>query len=169
MNIPAIVLLSAITLGSVGGAAAATEPILPDRGMTPGGAFPVTTADICVDGYTKLVRNVTVSERRHAYAEYGERNVRGMHELDHLVPLELGGSNELRNLWPQPYHVVWNAHVKDRLENTLHRMVCANPQQITLAAAQHLIATDWIAAYKTVIGPTPTSRSRHQRRRRSTN
>jgi hypothetical protein len=88
---------------------------------------------------------------------------------EHLVPLELGGSNELRNLWPQPYHVVWNAHVKDRLENTLHRMVCANPQQITLAAAQHLIATDWIAAYKTVIGPTPTSRSRHQRRRRSTN
>ena len=83
MNIPTIVLLSAVTLASVGGVAAATEPILPDRGMTPGGAFPVTTADICVDGYTKLVRNVTVSERRHAYAEYGERNVRGMHELDH--------------------------------------------------------------------------------------
>src|SRR5664279_6621337 len=85
MNIPAIVLLSAITLGSVGGAAAATEPILPDRGMTPGGAFPVTTADICVAGYTRLVRNVTVGERRHAYAEYGELNVRGMHELDHLL------------------------------------------------------------------------------------
>jgi hypothetical protein len=105
MNIPTVVLLSAITLGSVGGVAAATESILPDRGMTPGGAFAVTTADICVDGYTKLVRNVTVSERRHAYAEYGERNVRGMHELEHLVPTGSAAADVRRNAITQSHRV----------------------------------------------------------------
>jgi hypothetical protein len=32
------------------------------------------------------------------------------YELDHLIPLELGGSNDLRNLWPQPFEGEWNAH-----------------------------------------------------------
>jgi hypothetical protein len=93
-----MLLVSAITLASVDGVAGATEPVLPDRAMPPGDAFPVIAADICLDGSTKLVRSVTVSERRRAYAEYVERDVRGIHELDHLVPLELGGSNDLRNL-----------------------------------------------------------------------
>ncbi len=34
-------------------------------------------------------------------------------------------SNRAMNLWPEPYDIEWNAHVKDRLEGRLHRMVCA--------------------------------------------
>jgi hypothetical protein len=41
--------------------------------------------------------------------------------VDHLIPLELGGSNDIANLWPQSYVTVWNAHMKDRLENRLNR------------------------------------------------
>lgn len=68
-------------------------------------------------------------------------------ELDHLVPLELGGSPDSpANLWLEPWAGRWGAHTKDRLENALHRLVCAGT--ITLAQAQHEIATDWMASYR---------------------
>ena len=69
------------------------------------------------------------------------------YELDHLITPELGGAPDPRNLWPQRYTSrVWNAHVKDRLEQLLPRLVCDG--QVALETAQHDIALDWIAAYK---------------------
>jgi hypothetical protein len=41
---------------------------------------------------------------------------------------------------------VWNAHVKDQLEDRLHEMVCRG--DVDLATAQRDISTDWIAAYR---------------------
>ena len=70
--------------------------------------------------------------------------------MDHLISLELGGSNSLKNLWPESYQGAWNAHVKDRLENRLHALVCAG--QLDLKTAQHAIATNWIAAYQQYLG-----------------
>ena len=85
--------------------------------------------------------------KRQVYAAYGRSRRKGVCcELDHLISLELGGSNRLRNLWPEPYDIVWNAHVKDRLDNRLHQMVCAG--ELDLTTAQQAIASDWIAAYK---------------------
>jgi hypothetical protein len=55
-------------------------------------------------------------------------------------------TNRATNLWPEPYDIVWNAHVKDRLEGRLHRMVCAG--ELDLATAQKAIAKDWISAYQ---------------------
>ena len=116
--------------------------------MTPGATLPVTTGDICVSGYTKKVRNVPASLKKQVYAEYGIASHRpGEYEVDHLISLELGGSNSLKNLWPQSYKTQpWNAHVKDKLENELHDEACSG--KIDLATAQHEIATDWIASYK---------------------
>ena len=76
-----------------------------------------------------------------------------------------GGSNALKNLWPQPFQTQpWNAHVKDQLENTLHRLVCA--RKVDLDTAQHDMATDWIAAYKPYFHTeAPVSRGRSHRRR----
>jgi hypothetical protein len=70
--------------------------------------------------------------------EYG---VTGTFELDHLVPLELGGASDTRNLWAEPGTV---PNEKDPVEGRLHRAVCAGV--ITLADAQHRIATDWTTA-----------------------
>ncbi len=124
------------------------SPILPDSRMTPGATLPVTAKDICVPGYTKKVRNVPSSLKKQVYAAYGITTRRpGQYEVDHLISLELGGSNSIRNLWPQSYvSQPWNAHVKDQLENALHDDICAG--RVSLQQAQQEIATDWIAAYK---------------------
>jgi hypothetical protein len=67
-------------------------------------------------------------------------------EIDHLIPLGIGGSNQPHNLWPQSESTVpWNSKAKDQLEIRLRTEVCAGT--IDLSAAQKEIATDWIAAY----------------------
>jgi hypothetical protein len=123
-------------------------PLLPDPKLTPGATLAVTPDDLCTPGFTKLVRDVPTSVKRQAYEEYGiTHHEPGEYEVDHLISLELGGSNSIRNLWPQSYRTQpWNAHVKDALEDELHRLVCSG--QLDLKTAQHDIARDWIEAYK---------------------
>jgi hypothetical protein len=68
-------------------------------------------------------------------------------ELDHLIPLELGGApRSIRNLWPESAAGAWGYHSKDRLENRLKRLVCDHV--LALRAAQRAIATNWISAYR---------------------
>jgi len=136
------------------------EPILPDPKLTPGDVFDVTAEDICVPGYAKKVRNVPQSVKEQVYREYGiSEHHRGNYECDHLISLELGGSNSIKNLWPESYRTrPWNARVKDRLENRLHELVCSG--QLDLKAAQQAIASNWIEAYKKYVGPEPKALGR---------
>ena|SRR3984893_13624902 len=81
----------------------------------------------------------------------------GDYEIDHLIPLELGGSNLIKNLWPESHRTSpWNAQVKDRLEGKLHELVCSG--QLDLKTAQQAIASNWIEAYKTYVSPNPPTR-----------
>src|SRR6202040_193678 len=138
-------------------------PILPDPKLTPGDAFGVTVQDLCVSGYTKKVRKVPAEMKREVYEEYGvTSHGSGDYEVDHLIPLELGGSNSIKNLWPESQRTApWNAQVKDRLEGKLHELVCSG--QLDLKAAQQAIASNWIEAYKKYVSlnppnPEPTAR-----------
>ena len=114
-------------------------PILPDPNLTPD-VFDVTAQDVCIPGYTKKVRNVPAEMKREVYEEYGvTSHGSGDYEVDHLIPLELGGSNSIKNLWPESHRTSpWNAQVKDRLEGKLHELVCSG--QLDLKTAQQAIA-----------------------------
>jgi hypothetical protein len=75
------------------------------------------------------------------------------YEIDHLIPLCLGGSDDFSNLWPQPRQTIeprWNAEVKDRLERRLCEMLCA--AELDIGTAQQAIAKDWVAAYRKYYG-----------------
>ena len=124
------------------------DPIRPDASKTPGDTLDVTKEDICVSGYAGKVRNVPQAVKEQAYSDYGiTHRQKGQYEVDHLISLELGGSNSIRNLWPESFLTKpWNAHVKDALENRLHQEVCSG--QTDLKQAQREISSDWIAAYK---------------------
>jgi hypothetical protein len=122
---------------------------LPDPRCTPGSIDPAVTQanihkTICVTGYTTKVRPPAGQTDRFkynvAYPAYGTPHSKRT-ELDHLVSLELGGSNDAANLWPE-YPPTPNP--KDKIENALHRAVCEG--RVSLAAAQRAIARDWLTA-----------------------
>jgi len=121
----------------------------PDPGLTLGATVGLDADDVCGPaGPEPGQQLVPATVARNVFAVYGIRDAdERAYELDYLIPPELGGSDDRRNLWPQAYATpVWNAHVKDALEAHLYRLVCSG--QISLAAAQMDIAADWIAAYK---------------------
>jgi len=120
--------------------------------LTPGDTFPgVTGAEVCVSGYSKSVRAVSSDEKVAVYQRYGIANVGGQHEVDHFIPLELGGSNALTNLWPEPYEPLPGAHEKDQVEDYLHGQVCSG--NMTLQQAQNEIRSDWYAVYLRIEKP----------------
>lgn len=120
---------------------------LPDSACTPGAVFPnATVQQICTSGYASSVRNVPYQEKDQAYAAYGiTHHYSGQYEVDHLVPLELGGSNDIANLWPEAANPTPGFHQKDMVENYLHDQVCSGA--MSLKEAQTEIATNWLAVY----------------------
>jgi len=121
---------------------------LPDRRLTPGRYHAVKLEDVCGVGRYEQARVESAEMKQAVLREYGmPTGAAEDHEIDYLVIPELGGDEDIHNLWPEPYgSTVWNARVKDELEERLHSMVCA--QTIDLETAQREIATDWIVAYK---------------------
>jgi hypothetical protein len=122
---------------------------LPDRSCTPGSVDPAVTqrdikSTICRSGWTGKVRPPQ-SQTEHAKYDvsYPAYHIPGStrSELDHLVPLELGGSNDITNLWPEAGRV---PNPKDKVENALNRAVCDG--KVSLTAAQNAIASDWLTA-----------------------
>jgi hypothetical protein len=125
---------------------------MPDTHCTPGSVDPAVTQDniqttICKSGYTATVRPPAYQTNKLKSTLYGVYGIPSgtPSELDHLVPLELGGSNDVTNLWPEVGTI---PNSKDGVENTLRLAVCT--KQITLQAAQSAIATNWQTAEKAV-------------------
>ena len=151
------------TPAAAGGGGGAVPPgVEPRADLTPGAADPrVTQANIgstiCVSGYTRTVRppeSVTGPIKTRVLAAYGYTHPRSDYELDHLVPLEVGGAPaDVGNLWPEPYEASGDrlapagmgSETKDRFENFLHREVCAG--RLPLADAQREIAVDWYGSW----------------------
>lgn len=132
---------------------------LPNPDLTPGVVREgMTTEQVCATKWGQDARAVTLTMKRHVAAAYGfapDQCPSGKVEYDHLISRELAGADDERNLWPQCYEVdahnaEWGAHKKDRLENRLHREVCAG--RLDLGEAQRAISTDWIGTYRQYFG-----------------
>jgi len=118
--------------------------LLPDPACTPG-AIATTDLRIVCRTSTRGRRLVSRDLRRRVFAAYGlpPDQPPGAYEVDHLIPLELGGSNDVANLWPEAAPAF---HDKDRIEDALHHRVCSG--RTALEAAQRMMASDWTSALK---------------------
>jgi len=125
--------------------------ILPDRRCSPGVVATTDVNRICTPGYSGTVRNVSEATKDAVYREYGiRRHSAGQYEVDHVVSLELGGSNSTRNLYPEAAAGRWGFHLKDKLENHLHALVCSG--KVRIRSAQRAIRTNWTHAFKRFMG-----------------
>lgn len=124
---------------------------VPSPRLTPGAARAMDRNALC---NSTLPKNQVVPPdlRERVFQAYGIAHADPRkYEVDYLITPALGGADDIRNLWPQPYvSTVWNARVKDELEDRLREMVCGG--RLDLAEAQRAISTDWIAAYKKYFG-----------------
>ncbi|OJY58073.1 hypothetical protein [Thiobacillus sp. 0-1251] len=134
----------------------------PNLQITPGSfRAGLSKAKICSIKWGKDERHVTVAMKKQVFALYGYTGNddpkcvpagKRRCEIDHLISRELGGADEVINLWPQAYGTSpWNAVLKDKLENRLHKEMCAG--NITLKAARNMLVNDWRETYKRYYEP----------------
>lgn len=113
---------------------------------TPGAKAKVTEVEVCAADYESTVKPLSPWQIGQAMSRYGRRlDDKGV-QIDHLIPVNLGGTNDPDNLWPQPVQRELGPDAKDELEVKLHKMVCG--KQLSLKAAQDAIKKDWVKAYK---------------------
>ena len=145
--------------------------LYPDPAVTPGLANPAITQanineTICNPSWsTKSIRPpasyTTLLKKKQLAAMKTKDKTPGHYEEDHFISLELGGHpRDPKNLWPERWGTPANpltahgpfpseivgAKTKDKVENALHKAVCAG--DLTLKEAQAIIATDWFKYYR---------------------
>ncbi len=169
LSLALIVVWMALHQRPVAAPVAASETALPDRRLTPGAIDPAVNDDtICAHDwapgdppqeggdltYSKAARHTSSAVKNDVFDAYHLVNPHDggrSFEVDHLVPLSLGGRDVEENLWPESrIGDGMNAWAKDRLEYRLYRLVCDPPPgeaRLPLAAAQTALRTDWVAAY----------------------
>ena len=133
----------------------------PQPAITPGVALLMERKTVCAENRSNN-KAVPTALRRKVMQEYGLADADpGLYEIDYLVTPALGGSDDIHNLWPHSYaSTIWNARVKDALEDLLRNKVCEG--SLDLDTAQHEIAGNWINAYQKYFA-TETPLPEHQK------
>ena len=110
----------------------------PDFAVTPGLVRGLDQHTVCTIKWGKDARHVTEAMKRQVAKNYHmsrtDIKARGKGtccEIDHKIPREIGGADDISNLWAQPW---LEAQKKDVEENKWHRNVCSGV--VTLAEAQ---------------------------------
>jgi hypothetical protein len=150
------VALIILLLGASARAQETPDLTLQDPAKTPGVTRKLTKKTICATKWGLDKRFVTAKMKLSVYHDYGlsgprdDACVEDKHgrkcEVDHLIPRSLGGADDVKNLWPQPFGThPWNASRKDRLEVRVSKEVCKG--HLTLARARKMMKTDYRKAY----------------------
>ncbi len=131
-------------------------PYYPDMTFTNANPdFSTDLDDLCTVGYTKGIRQFLKKKQKKEVLDYYKGYKKyGKFELDHNISLEIGGSNDIHNFWPQPYQIFlivngkkmrMGAREKDVVETNLHRRFCNN--DIDIKEAQGIIINNWVTYY----------------------
>jgi hypothetical protein len=104
---------------------------------------------VCDPGYAQRVRKVPESLKREIFKEAGIPEDRhSLYEIDHIVPLSVGGDNSKTNLQAQTWDDPDGAHTKDRVE--FMAFIKVRNGELTITQAQAIFRTPggWQEAYK---------------------
>lgn len=131
------------------GSALPPDPRHPDLSVTPGATDPAVTAatiraTICKAGYATSFPAVPAALQARVFAEYSIPTPARSYVIDLLIPAELGGSNDLANLWAEPMTGTDSSRDKDKVEVRLHDDVCAGKADLPFAQ-QQIINWDSVA------------------------
>ena len=113
---------------------------------TPGATAKVKMEQLCAADFATSQKPVANWQRNEALERYGVRPEQFSGELDHLVPVALGGSNDPDNLWPFRGNGAFTFSAKQALGLKLHDKVCAG--KMSLKDAQDAFRKDWTLAYR---------------------
>ena len=125
--------------------------IRPDQACTPGDYDKLTTAQVCT---SKDRPALPAAERRRILVNYGFNPATWTGksgELDHRVPVFLGGRTDARNIWPEPEPVF---NTKDRLEVYVQRRICSS-HTMRAGYARHIFMGNWVLYYNRYLGGIP--------------
>ena len=118
----------------------------PSTYKTPGATARVKMEQLCAPDFAASVKPVSDWQRTQALERYGLRSEGFSGELDHLVPVALGGSNDPDNLWPFRASGTFTLEAKQALASKLQGLVCA--RKLSLKDAQDAFRKDWTFAYQ---------------------
>jgi hypothetical protein len=120
----------------------------PDNGCTPGAYVRLSRAQVCSGAGDRTT--LRASERRRLLGQYGVPNFNGdSGEIDHRVPVFLGGTTVEANLWPEPGP---RPNRKDQLEFRVFRRVCfGDPHRMRVRTARRIFLSDWRHAYRPIV------------------
>jgi hypothetical protein len=153
-NTPSTQTVSLAPSGTRAGPASA----YPNPTLTPGAVLTTNASTICAPGYASGVRDVSTATKEQVYAEYGVSYPQspGAYEVDHFIPLEIGGSNDVKNLWLEPATPTPGFHQKDQFEDFEHGQV--GDGTIAAAEAQRRMVSDWYLYWEEEVeGATATT------------
>jgi len=137
---------SFMTMAAVVGFPALAAAQLPSAFQTPGNKSKANDAQICAADFEASVKPIAKWQRDQALERYGKRPEDFTGELDHLIPISLGGTNDPDNVWPIPPSKTMGPEQKKALDLKLHQLVC--DKTLKLKDAQDAIKKDWVKAYE---------------------
>jgi hypothetical protein len=130
LNVPAAPLVTAV--GAVS---------RPNTKITPGVVAIHDVASLCQATRRAAHSSIPYNWQLQVFSEYGiAPKDQGRYRLDYLVPIQLGGSEAVANLWPATDRPV-GFHEKEKLNARLRIVVCRG--EVPLDQAQQDIVADW--------------------------
>lgn len=125
----------------------------PNIKYTPEVIATTSQAEVCsvVNGLTYSKRHrlsQTSKIKKQIFNEYDiPYSLHAKYEDDHYLPLAIGGSDSIKNRWPEAYAGTWGAKTKDRLERLAWYRVCRSHTLSLKQAQSWFYHKDWRIAY----------------------
>jgi len=129
-----------------------TSTTYPNKNITPGNILTMDATFLCIPGTPEKLHKDSIPESvvKQVFANYHiTYPTTKAYQIDKYIPYSLGGSDNIKNLWPQGETPTPGYKEKDIAEKYLYDLMCN--KTINITTAQERIKTDWVKVYKEAV------------------